>query len=330
MPSGHKLQLSDEQIKQMIIDYTINNYSARMLAKKNNIKCQKSVTQILNKNGIKTRTHKESLKLFEIQFSKEEELQIIQQYKNPEVGLSDLSKLTNHDPKTIKKLLQKYHVYDSFKFDKYLINKFNLIDTEEKAYWLGFLAADGSVSKKQLTLLLADKDKEHLLKFKNFIGVDYKIGKRQTTLNNKKFIGWSYSVSSTEFVKSLKKHNLYPNKSFTIEIPNTIPKLLIHHYIRGLFDGDGSIVNSNNRLLFSITSSKNMCEQVQDVLIKNCSLSKNKLKIFTSKKTQQKYSAISYCGNKQNKIIYNFLYKDAAIFLQRKYNIFKNKFTNDI
>lgn len=57
---------------------------------------------------------------------------------------------------------------------------FENIDNEEKAYWLGFLYADGSVGSTdyRVELGLAEKDLEHIKKFKNFIGLDNKISYR--------------------------------------------------------------------------------------------------------------------------------------------------------
>jgi len=314
MPSGIKLNLTQEEINQIIIDYN-QGVSSRELANKYNIKCSKSIIKILLNNNVKCRSKKESYK--RRIFSEEEKIILINEYKKIDSTMTDLAKIVNVDKKLIKKFLIENNIYNPMKFDNYLINKFNIIDTEEKAYWLGFLAADGSVSKKQLSLQLGEKDLEHLLKFKEFIGIDYKIRRRITKLNNKEFIGYRYTISSSKFVRSLLNHNIYPNKGATINIPETIPNNLIHHYIRGLFDGDGCITK-RKQLSFSIASSYRMCEQIQEILIKNCNLRKTKLEIH------EKHSYIHYCGNIQNKRIYYFLYQDATIFLKRKKIIFEN------
>jgi transposase-like protein len=328
MPSGKKIILTSEQIKEIIHDYTINYLSAKNIAEKFKIKCSKFVTKILNQNNILIRNQKESIKLLSVSFSDEESKQILEAYKNPEIDLTDLAKKVNYDPQTIKKFLIKQNVYNESKFDDHLIKKLDIIETEKQAYWLGFLAADGSATKKQLNLLLAEKDLDHLLKFKEFIGVDYKIRKKKTILNDKIFYGYLYSVSSTKFVQSIIKHNIYPNKSFTIEIPNTIPHHLLHHYIRGLFDGDGSICDYKNKLLFTITSSTKMCIQVQKILVKNCNLSYVKIANLKSTVSEDYYSILSYCGNGNNIKIYEFLYKDATIFLERKKSVFNKILQN--
>ena len=48
---------------------------------------------------------------------------------------------------------------------------FDTIDSEEKAYWLGFIYADGWISDANncFTLTLQQRDVEHLLKFNEFI-----------------------------------------------------------------------------------------------------------------------------------------------------------------
>lgn len=60
---------------------------------------------------------------------------------------------------------------------KNILHNFEIIDTEEKAYWLGFLYADGSVSSSEdkIELGLAEQDMHHIEKFRDFIGINNKI-----------------------------------------------------------------------------------------------------------------------------------------------------------
>lgn len=321
MPSGQNIKLSEEVIAQIIQEYK-NKVSTRQLAKKYGFKCHKSIVKILKNNNITIRSKKESLAIDRKIFTEDEINKIYELNKDPFSTITEISRILKCDPQTIKKCLIKVNKYDENKFDDYLINKFDIIDTEEKAYWIGFLTADGCVNDKQLLIRLAEVDILHIEKFKKFFGVDYKISKTISNLNGKKFIGYEYRISSKKFVSSLYKHNLVPRKSFTTEIPNSIPNELMSHFIRGLIDGDGSLSISNNKLHFSLISSVIICEQVQNILIEKCNLNKTKLEI---KKFKGGILAIiHYCGNKQVARIIKFLYSNASIYLNRKHD-FLNK-----
>lgn len=317
-----KQNLTTTQIKD-IIDSYIAGRSTRALSEQYGFKCQKSITKILRKNNIIVRSKKEAAQSRKIIFSQEDIDNLLLMNSSPQTSLTEMAQYFDVDPKIIKKQIAKHSVFNANKYDEFLINKFDNIDAEEKAYWLGFLAADGWASEKQLSLQLAEKDLSHLLKFKNFIGVDYKISKYETNLDGKIFIGYRYVVSSTNFVKSLEKHGIVPNKSLILSFANTINDNLIKHYIRGLIDGDGSFYIHNDRLNFSLISSLEVCKKVQQYLMSNCDVSKTKLE---EKETENgdKYYYLKYCGSPQVCRIAEYLYDGANVFLERKKELVYN------
>lgn len=316
MPSK---SISNTETLQIIHEYE-NGKSLRDLAKKYNFKCHKSITKILKNNNIKIRCLKQIAN--SKKFTKDEIDKISFLYKNPAITIIKIARIFKCDTKTIKRQLIKLNLYDKDKYDKHLINKFDIIDNEEKAYWLGFLAADAYISNKQLSLRLAEKDKDHLLKFKEYIGIDYKLSKVKTKLNNKIYFGFEYRISSAKFVQSLIKHGLIPKKSSNLTTPKTIPNELIRHYIRGIIDGDGCYSISNNKMNFSLISSINVCEDIQNILIKYCSVSKTKLQIKNFNIGKMAY--LKYSGNKQILRIMNYLYNNSNIYLNRKKNLLDN------
>jgi len=324
MPSGHPIKLSALQIENIIAEYN-SGVSAHKLATKYGFKCKKSITKIIKNNGVLPRSRLQAVSLAKTKIFTDNEInKIIELNNDIEITTEKIAQQLNCNSYTIKKFLIKLNIYDPLKFDKYLIQKFDIIDTEEKAYWLGFLAADGSIDKnqKQLTLALAIKDKHHLEKFKKFIGINYNICNTTTVINNKIFYGNSYSVSSTNFVKSLEKHNLINNKSFILKFPDTIPEQYIKDYVRGLVDGDGCFCVSKKRLYFSLISSISMCKSVQKILIHNCDIKKTKLSIKNY--AGGKMAQLSYCGNRQVVKIAEFLYKNCSICLERKRDLVAN------
>jgi hypothetical protein len=132
---------------------------------------------------------------------------------------------------------------------RYVVNHnyFDIIDTEEKAYWLGFLYADGYIRERKtgcsLEMKLSVKDKDHLELFRKAIGSNHKIVDGVNEVKSKGKIISSHmsslAIYSTQLVKSIKLQGIHSRKTFTIEFPK-LNQNLVHHFIRGYFDGDGS------------------------------------------------------------------------------------------
>ena len=125
---------------------------------------------------------------------------------------------------------------------------FDVIDTEAKAYWLGFITADGCVrtagSSHQLTVKLMVSDAPHLEKLKAALSADYPIksGERRGVAGAWAALG----VSSPRMTDSLARLGVTPRKSLTVQ-PWDGPAGLMRHYWRGLFDGDGCISRETAR-----------------------------------------------------------------------------------
>lgn len=187
-------------------------------------------------------------------------------------------------------------------------NIFNKIDTEEKAYWLGFLYADGCVySNNTISLELSLKDKLHLEKFNKFL------------FKSKSIKEDSHRVrcifSDTQIFQDLNNLGVIPNKSLVLKFPdyNQVPKILIKHFIRGYIDGDGSIYITNNNINCSVLGTKEFLNQ----LIKEINLPKRTL-YKNNKKNNTNCWFFQYSGKNCLKLI-NYLYRGCTIFLERKY-----------
>jgi len=115
---------------------------------------------------------------------------------------------------------------------------FEQIDTEEKAYWLGFLLADGYVGDEhtgrgRIELWLSEKDKGHIEAFGEFLQSTYPIradAKRKAC---------GISIASDKMHDDLIRWGCVPRKSLVLRFP-PLPFPLCVHFIRGYFDGDGS------------------------------------------------------------------------------------------
>lgn len=128
---------------------------------------------------------------------------------------------------------------------KYSLNEhyFDVIDSPAKAYWLGFILADGNVSKKGwlLTISLKKEDQDHIRKFLNAIESQHPIKYRTETKSCRVMIG------SEVLVECLKKHGIMPAKSLKVK---PIKTLYDRDFWRGVFDGDGGIRKKDGKLSF--------------------------------------------------------------------------------
>lgn len=197
---------------------------------------------------------------------------------------------------------------------------FKIIDTEEKAYWLGFLYADGSVTyntegKKRYVLELSLKydDINHLEKFKQFLKASNPITKKEIKLDDKVFTACRLSVYSKRLCEDLINKGCIPNKSLTLEFPSLHPKW-ISHFVRGYFDGDGTAGNRDVEIL----GTESFLEYLQDFLKTN-----------RKYKMHGKVFGLRYTGDEMRNFV-NWIYKDASIYLERKYVKIARYISNDI
>jgi len=214
---------------------------------------------------------------------------------------------------------KKYKCNDKF------FTKLNTIS----AYWLGFIAADGCLylrdgKKKSFYIALNYSDAQHLKNFKKIIETNAKIGYVKS--NNSVHIGF-YSVD--KLFDSLVKLGIKPNKRLRIENV-LVPNNLMSHFIRGVFDGDGSLSGKKiTHVQFQIAGFKPLLKQIQNILIKECNVRRVKIYPLTYKKTGRAFR-LQYTGAQIFRIL-DFLYKGSinSTRLKRKYkkyNMFKIKF----
>lgn len=265
-------------------------------------------------------------------FSDKEKETIIQLYLNNH-SIYYIREHFNLADYMVKEILDSRNIPLREKIIPFNENYFNIIDSEDKAYWLGFLYADGYIDNISAELSLQARDKPHIKKFLSYLDADIDIKDKIIRLNNKDYKSNRVLLNSKIFANDLINKGCTQNKSLTITFPseNILPLYLQNHFIRGFFDGDGCIgFYNNNQVNFGIISNPNFLLEVQKILVKQCNLNFVKLiKHHTSK--QVKY--LNYGGSHNVYRIYKYLYKNATVFLQRKYdkfqtflNYYKNKY----
>lgn len=205
----------------------------------------------------------------------------------------------------------------------YNTDYFKQIDSEEKAYWLGFIAADGYLNKRGNTvgICLDVSDTSHLEKFK--ISIEYTgnifIRKSQFSKEHKITEKSVIEIYSGELSKDIEKYGLDCNKSHSLSTINNISKELIHHFIRGVFDGDGCFFfskgttpNHKGSPGITIVGTKNflefLCEYIPD----------SPKSLQYDKRTNGTYT-LYLKSIKRYLRFTDFIYKDATVFLDRKF-----------
>jgi len=240
---------------------------------------------------------------------------------------------------TIRKILRNNNIYGKRKiqpnFRKYKCdeNYFNIIDCSNKAYWLGFIAADGYIQKnnKRLTIELHIKDMSHLNNFIKDIKSNHPIKKKiiknhynqNNTLKKDYYYHCIVQIWGPLLVKNIVKYGITNNKSLSLNFPSNIPEQFVNNFMLGYFDGDGGWTkskrkNKNDQLLFRVIGSPPFIKTYQQILMQNCDLNKTKLQ------SEGKACSLQYGGNKQCKRIYNYLYSNSIIYLSRKKDIAKS------
>lgn len=132
-------------------------------------------------------------------------------------------------------------------------NYFDKIDTEEKAYFMGFFYADGYNSKNgsSLVISLNIKDIDILYRFSNMI-----LGEEHVSIYDRGPKGKEavFRINSKDLCHRFSELGCPNCKTYTLEFPKWIDDDLLRHFVRGYFDGDGSIILSSRQA--KITSSK--------------------------------------------------------------------------
>lgn len=220
--------------------------------------------------------------------------------------------------KKLRKLnINLYNKHNELKFDNTV---FDCIDTEEKAYWLGFLYADGSVSsyRNAVELSLQGKDIEHLEKYNMFLKNKKSVVLQNSKCNGKVFSRCRCTVTNKHFHQRLCELGCIPKKSLILEFPKKEifkNEDLIIHFIRGYVDGDGSITfTKTGRLVLQIIGTKEFLTGIIDIFPNIFS------KTFCKDKRLKNNTYFITCSCNKADYILEVLYKNSSIYLNRKYD----------
>lgn len=208
---------------------------------------------------------------------------------------------------------------------------FSNINTEEKAYILGFILADGHIDTDnyRIKIALQDSDYRLLEKIRVAMGSNHPIKRGiikenpYKKSNNQELKQCSLSINGKQLITPLIKMGLNSRKTYTLDstIMKYIPNNLVRHFLRGYLDGDGSITwgkkySSGCKYIIQVCGNEDfLLNSYQKYFPLNCSLYKDRYSKqcyvwkITSKKEVMKFL--------------NYIYGDCSIYLDRKYEIYK-------
>lgn len=321
--------MTQQEINNIILDYQ-NGKSFDFLMKKYHHRFS-SIKKCLEQNNINIRSKSEALKDKNKKvFSEIEQKNIIKDYKNGE-SLRSISKKYNFGVYAIKTFLQKNNInlrtqIESAKISncnrkKYFCNEnYFKNQSSNMTYILGFLAADGTISLKsnEIKISVAEKDSNILEKIKNEL--EY-TGQVKHFINNKGFAIASLQITCAEYKKDLAKFNIIPQKTFRFFIPDCLEQRFYPDFIRGYWDGDGTICTAGaGAIRASLCSAvKKTLQQILFYLEKEHNIPQ--VSIYCRQGIHPLYY-FQYSTNSTKKLFKVLYYKKDLLYLERKYQNF--------
>lgn len=252
---------------------------------------------------------------------------------------------------SIKELSDKYHTDAAYQLEKHGVSlkgrgvqrmlsrtgcicydwNASEIKTEEQAYTLGFLMADGHNTGSQVGIKVKTSDGYILEKMKNCFSKEIKLQEHEDYC--------SFVISATTVCDNLRNLGIVEHKSHSEKHIPEMPSDLVRHFIRGYFDGDGTvfICKSGKNRFFKCnicSSTRNILEMFKDVLAKDGIIST----INLEKRVGKPYKVCGKCDGIASMDMYrlfirqkasieklfHYLYDGATIFLKRKHDVFSD------
>lgn len=218
------------------------------------------------------------------------------------------------------------------KYLNYNRNYFNVIDSETKSYWLGFIYTDGYVTtNNRWGLELSIVDLEHMEKLLNDMDCNINIKIRER-VNSKTC---SFQIHNSIMYKDLVNNGVLQNKTNLLTFPSEdiVDPKYYSHFIRGLFDGDGCIYfnyipklrkDRNNKIyntlikhISFVCKSNEFIIDLKDIIYNECNV---KFRLTTDKRSDLPTLVTSKTEDILNFLDYIYNDLDSSRYLERKYN----------
>lgn len=244
-------------------------------------------------------------------------------------SLSEISKATGYKKDTMLEWCYKFNLKYTPDFNrKYDLNfdYFKEINTEIKAYYLGFGMADFGMRKDcySFEFGLKKDDKYIIEKLAKELNCESKLQHHKDNIRE----AYSLVICSKEICKDLIYHGIVPNKSGKEVLPNTVPEELIRHFVRGFIDGDGYIGGENDKTLAICSMSYNILLSIKLFLEKELNIKEYEIRPTLKESGNILYYYKIY-GDSFIKVL-DYLYRDSTIYLTRKHDNYLIHLNKDI
>ena len=224
-----------------------------------------------------------------------------------QVAINALLRRNGYDAKSASELKRKYPIQEDF---------FDVIDTEEKAYFLGFLYADGynNTDRNSVNLSLKEDDKEILEILNNLLQpnkpLQYVEIKDTNSSNQYRLV-----IANKHISQKLVELGCDKAKTYSLMFPSEeqVPKHLVRHFVRGYFDGDGWV----GEKAISIVSTLNFCNSLAEILKEQFNIN-----CYIRARHPERNNTVRMLelNKKSARTFLKWIYKDSKIHLQRKYD----------
>lgn len=308
--------------KDEIVRKRLNGVWVKDLAKEYGFN-ERTLRSYLNQDGIKIR---KNISDYDVD-------DIIKDYKDG-MSAEDLQHKYCISWCTIKPMLKENDIHLRNRSEQhriYSINEhyFDDINTPNKAYVFGLLYADGCAYRKDkkyiLSISLQEGDKHILEDVKREIEyegsltyIDHSdhLEKYHKNTQNQ----WSLCICNKHIVNTVIDQGIVPRKSYYAKYPNKLDENLFFHFLRGLSDGNGCIAKNEER--WELCGTYNLMEGVKDRI-------ESKVGVHCSFYTDKRKKCLWHVrvsGRLQVTKLLNYMYKDAELKLNRKYELYKSKY----
>lgn len=189
-----------------------------------------------------------------------------------------------------------------------------------QAYFLGLLVADGNQHKcaYRVRISLQEHDKSILEKFATELKTDRPLRLESPKAKHPTWQDmYILEISSPRLARRLNDLGVIPNKTFVTSYPDWLDATLDKHFIRGLIDGGGWIYNqqNNSKAVVGLVGTESL---ISAVSAKFSQYLETKGHICPTSRSAQCWRLV-IGGRVQSRQVCEWLYKDAPIYMERKY-----------
>lgn len=281
---------------------------------------ESKIGRVLKEEGVQAKSSKDYCRIL----NDNDEVNVVEQYKSGK-NMNEIARMYNCSRSVIDDTLRRNGVQKrnmSEAYRTYNINDyyFDNIDTQDKAYMLGFFYADAyniSSYDKHLyviSLLLQPKDKYILERMRDNMGMEREVKTIINSTNKKPYV--KIDIMNKHMVLRLDELGIVRNKTRKTTFPFFLSKELYSHFVRGLLDGDGCIVNSLNRV--TMVGSKQLMNDLANVIEEHVGFKQ----CVGEYKISPGICYMHISARWKIEAFLDWVYKDADMKLLRKYELY--------